>query len=195
MSSVIVFHRFTPETAYCSLMSHVSFVFCRTSSRSEAAAAAAAAALIVFTRPVLLLHFAALAFAGRKKTLSWTRKRRLATLFFFSLAPHLPSPEPPLNVFFFFFPSAAVTLKYFLSLLIFLCLQPHLPPFPFLIPATLHLCNLARSELCYFYTRAGRAERAERAGGRASGGGGVDFQVFLRAPSSNLAHLPPSAFL
>lgn len=72
---------------------------------------------------------------------------------------------------FFFFsslPSAPVALKYFLSRRIFLCLhppQPH-PLFPFLIPATLHLCNLARSELCYFYTRAGRAERAERAGGR-----------------------------
>lgn len=57
---------------------------------------------------------------------------------------------------------------------------PPAPPALFLILATLHLCNLAQSGLCYFYTRAG--ERAERAGGRVNGGGGgggVDFQVFL----------------
>lgn len=52
-----------------------------------------------------------------------------------------------------------VTLKYFLSFLIFLCLlAPHpLSFFIFLIPSTLHLCNLAPSKLCYFYTLASRA--------------------------------------
>lgn len=82
-----------------------------------------------------------------------------------------------------------VTLKYFLSLLIFLCLQPPPPPFLFLIPATLHLCNLAPSKLCYFYTRAG--EQSERAGEWRR----CRFPGFFRAPSSNLAHLPPSASL
>lgn len=72
-----------------------------------------------------------------------------------------------------------VTLKYFLYLLIFLCLQPP-PPFLFLIPATLHLCNLAPSKLCYFYTRTGKQSV------RAGGGGGVDFQVFSE-------HLPPTS--
>lgn len=64
-------------------------------------------------------------------------------------------------------------------------------PFLFLIPATLHLCNLAPSKLCYFYTRAG--EQSVRAGEWRRRW--CRFPGFFRAPSSNLAHLPPSASL
>lgn len=77
-------------------------------------------------------------------------------------------------------------------------LPSHLPlsstptsPFLFLIPATLHLCNLAQSKLCYFYTRAG--EQSVRAGEWRRRW--CRFPGFFRAPSSNLAHLPPSASL
>lgn len=77
-------------------------------------------------------------------------------------------------------------------------LPSHLPlsstptsPFLFLIPATLHLCNLAPSKLCYFYTRAG--EQSVRAGEWRRRW--CRFPGFFRAPSSNLAHLPPSASL
>jgi len=58
--------------------------------------------------------------------------------------------------------------------------SPH-PPFLFLIPATLHLCNLAPSKLCYFYTRAG--EQSVRAG---------EWR-WCRFPGFFPEHLPPTS--
>lgn len=75
-----------------------------------------------------------------------------------------------------------VTLKYFLSLLIFLCLQPPIPPFSFLSRLLCISVTWLRAN-CVIFTRG----RASRACGRASGGGGgVDFQVFSE-------HLPPTS--
>lgn len=85
--------------------------------------------------------------------------------------------------------STPVTLKYFYPFVFFLSLKAPPSPVCLLIPATLHLYNLARSKLCYFYTRAG--EQSVRVGEWRWRW--CRFPGFFRAPSSNLAHLPPSA--
>lgn len=165
-----------PYTAYCSLISHSSFLFSTILRQT-----------ITQDKQVGLKHFSLYS----NVLLKYLRKRS-----FRHAADTNPFYSPLICPFHW---QQTWELSQFLS-----CnpeifsLPSHLPlsstptsPFLFLIPATLHLCNLAQSKLCYFYTRAG--EQSVRAGEWRRRW--CRFPGFLQAPSSNLAHLPPSAFL